>query len=52
MGKKDTVTKKYMEDNATFADVFNFLIVTIQSPKNSTMLKVKKGDKKKSSNCR
>lgn len=26
MGKKDTVTKKYMEDNATFADVFNFLI--------------------------
>ena len=26
MGKKDTVTKKYMEDNATFADAFNFLI--------------------------
>ena len=27
-------------------------MVTIQSPKNSTMLKVKKEDKKKSSNCR
>ena len=26
MGKKDTVTKNYMEDNATFADAFNFLI--------------------------
>ncbi len=26
MGKKDTVTKDYMSDNATFADAFNFLI--------------------------
>ena len=26
MGKKDTITKDYMSDNATFADAFNFLI--------------------------
>ena len=26
LGKKDTVTKNYMNDNATFADAFNFLI--------------------------
>lgn len=26
VGEKDTVTKKYMEDSATFADAFNFLM--------------------------
>ena len=26
MGKKDSITKDYMSDNATFADAFNFLI--------------------------
>lgn len=26
MGKKDTITKQYMEDNAVFADAFNYLL--------------------------
>ena len=26
MGKKDTITKDYMKDNAVFADVFNYLM--------------------------
>ena len=26
MADKDTITKDYMQDNATFADAFNFLI--------------------------
>ena len=26
MADKDTITKKYMQDKVTFADVFNFLL--------------------------
>ena len=35
-GKKDTITKDYMNDNAVFADVFNYLTKVSKNSPSST----------------